>query len=121
MQFAPFTLRAGYWAQQRDALRDTIIGTLAAYAPDLPRKILAAQMLTPHDLDSAYALTNGNIYHGELSLDQLFTMRPLLGWARYRTPVRNLYLCGSGTHPGNGLTGASGHNAARTILKDLRK
>jgi phytoene dehydrogenase-like protein len=121
MQFAPFKLRAGDWATQRDALRDAVIGTLAAYAPDLPSKILAAQMLTPKDLESTFALTGGHIYHGELALDQLFTMRPLLGWARYGTPVRNLYLCGSGTHPGNGLTGASGFNAARKILTDLQK
>jgi phytoene dehydrogenase-like protein len=123
MQFAPRNLKAGDWAQpqQRDALRDTIIRTLAAYAPDFPSKILAAQILTPKDLEDTYALTGGHIYHGELALDQLFTMRPLLGWARYDTPVRNLYMCASGTHPGNGLTGASGFNAAREILKDLRK
>jgi phytoene dehydrogenase-like protein len=121
MQFAPYRLRNGDWSQQRDALRDTIIHTLAQYAPDLPSKILAAKMITPADLESAYGLTGGHPYHGELALDQLFTMRPQLGWARYRTPVRGLYLCGSGTHPGNGLTGASGANAACEILKDLRR
>lgn len=121
MQFAPFKLRRSDWSQQRDPLRDTIIATLAGYTPDLPSKILAAQLLTPQDLEQTYALTGGHIYHGELSLDQLFTMRPLLGSARYRAPVRNLYMCGSGTHPGSGLTGASGFNAAREILKDLRK
>lgn len=120
MQYAPFQLRASDWSRERDALRDTIIATLATYAPDLPSKILGTQMLTPKDLEDTYSLTGGHIYHGELALDQLFTMRPLLGWARYRTPVRNLYLCGSGTHPGNGLTGASGFNAAREILRDLR-
>ncbi len=121
MQFAPYKLKSGAWAQQRDALRDTIIQTLAAYAPDLPAKILAAQTLTPRDLEDTYGLTGGHPYHGELTLDQLFTMRPLLGWARYSTPVKGLYLCGSGTHPGNGLTGASGANAAREILKNLRR
>lgn len=120
MQFAPYRLKSGAWAQQRDALRDTIMQTLAAYAPDLPAKILAAQTLTPQDLEDTYGLTGGHPYHGELALDQLFTMRPLLGWARYSTPVKGLYLCGSGTHPGNGLTGASGANAAREILKSLR-
>jgi phytoene dehydrogenase-like protein len=120
MQFAPFKLKNGNWASQRDALRDTIIKTLAEYAPDLPGKILSAQTITPADLESEYGLTGGHPFHGELSLDQIFTMRPLLGWARYRTPVRGLYVCGSGTHPGNGLTGASGANAAREILRDLR-
>jgi phytoene dehydrogenase-like protein len=77
-------------------------------------------VITPSDLEETYGLTGGHPYHGEISLDQIFTMRPLLGSARYRTPIRGLYLCGSGTHPGNGLTGASGFNAAREILKDLR-
>ena len=120
MQFAPYKLKQSDWSQQRDALRDTIIKTLAEYAPDLPAKILAAQILTPKDLEDTYALTGGHPFHGELALDQIFTMRPLLGWARYRTPVKGLYLCASGTHPGTGLTGASGANAAREILKDLR-
>jgi phytoene dehydrogenase-like protein len=95
------------------------LNTLAAYSPDLPAKILARQVLTPRDLEDTYGLTGGHPFHGELALDQIFTMRPLLGWARYHTPVRGLYLCGSGTHPGNGLTGASGANAAREILKDV--
>lgn len=120
MQFAPYHLKQSDWAQQRDALRDTIIKTLAEYAPDLPGKILAAQTFTPKDLEDSYALTGGHPFHGELALDQIFTMRPQLGWARYRTPVKGLYLCGSGTHPGNGITGVSGANAAREILKDLR-
>jgi phytoene dehydrogenase-like protein len=120
MQFAPYRLRQGSWPDQSDALADTIINTLAAYAPGLPDKILARQILTPKDLEETYGLTGGHPFHGELALDQIFTMRPLLGWARYRTPVEGLYLCGSGTHPGNGLTGASGANAAREILKDLR-
>jgi phytoene dehydrogenase-like protein len=120
MQFAPFKLKQGDWAAQRDALRDTIIKTLASYAPDVASKILAAQTITPKDLEDTYSLTGGHPFHGELALDQLFTMRPLLGWARYATPIQGLFLCGSGTHPGNGVTGASGHNAAREILKDLR-
>jgi len=120
MQFAPYRLKQGDWSQQRDALTDTIIKTLAAYAPDLPGKILARQTITPKDLEETYGLTGGHPFHGELALDQIFTMRPLLGWARYRMPVKGLYLCGNGTHPGNGITGASGANAAREILKDLR-
>jgi phytoene dehydrogenase-like protein len=120
MQFAPYRLRQGDWTLQRDALADTIVKTLAAYAPDLPGKILARQILTPKDLEQTYGLTGGHPFHGELALDQLFAMRPLIGWARYETPIKGLYLCGSGTHPGNGITGASGANAAREILKDLR-
>ncbi len=121
MQFAPYRLKDGDWSSQRDALRDTVIGTLAQYAPDLPSKILATQTITPADLESEYGLTGGHPFHGELSLDQIFTMRPLLGSARYRAPLRGLYLCGNGTHPGNGITGASGANAAREILKDIRR
>jgi phytoene dehydrogenase-like protein len=120
MQFAPYKLKTGDWTQQRDVLRDTIINTLAEYAPDFASKILAVQTLTPKDLEDTYGLTGGHPFHGELALDQSFTMRPILGWARYATPVRGLYLCGNGTHPGNGVTGASGHNAAREILKHLR-
>jgi len=98
---------------------DAVIATLAAYAPDLPSLILRRQVITPVDLETNYGLTGGHIFHGELALDQLFTMRPLLGWARYRTPIRGLYMCGSGTHPGYGVSGLSGMNAAREILKDL--
>jgi phytoene dehydrogenase-like protein len=121
MQFAPFKLKQGDWAQHSDALADTIVKTLSEYAPDLQSKILGGHIITPKDLEETYGLTGGHPFHGELSLDQIFTMRPLLGWARYHTPVRGLYLCGSGTHPGNGVTGASGSNAAREILRDLKK
>jgi phytoene dehydrogenase-like protein len=120
MQFAPYELKQGDWSRQRDRLADTIIKTMTAYAPDLPGKVLARQIVTPADLEQTYGLTGGHPFHGELALDQLFTMRPLIGWARYRTPVKGLCLCGSGTHPGNGITGISGANAAREILKDLR-
>jgi phytoene dehydrogenase-like protein len=120
-QFAPMKLRDGDWEKLRDSFGDTVIRTLAAYAPDLPGKILARQVLTPLDLEREYALTGGHPFHGELALDQLFTMRPLLDWARYRTPIPGLYLCGNGTHPGNGLTGASGANAAREVLRDFRR
>ena len=82
--------------------------------------IEAGEVITPKDLEQTYGLTGGHIFHGELALDQLFTMRPLLDWAQYRTPIKSLYLCGSGTHPGTGLNGASGANAAREILKGLK-
>ena len=123
MQYAPYKLRNASWddESQRIALGDTVVKTLAQYAPDLPDKILHHQIITPLDLEDAYGLTGGHIFHGELALDQVFAMRPFLDWARYRTPIQKLYLCGSGTHPGNGLTGGSGANAAREILKDLKK
>ncbi len=120
MQFAPFQLRKGDWKSQREALGDVVVETLAEYAPNLPSLIEHRQVITPEDLEQTYALTGGHIFHGELALDQLFTMRPLLEWAKYRTPVQGLYLCGSGTHPGAGLTGASGANAAKEILADQR-
>ena len=121
MQYAPFKLKGSDWEKQRVPLGDTVVKTLAQYAPNLPELILSHQIITPQDLEETYGLTGGHIFHGELSLDQFFTMRPLLDWARYRTPIQNLYLCGSGTHPGAGLTGGSGANAAREILKDLKK
>jgi len=120
MQYAPYKLK-GDWEDERKALGQTVVKTLAEYAPNLPELILTHQIITPRDLEEKYGLTGGQIFHGELALDQFFTMRPLLDWARYRTPIQNLYLCGSGTHPGSGLTGGSGANAAREIVKDLKK
>ena len=120
VQFAPYKLKKGNWNSKRDELGRVVIKTLGAYAPDLPNLVEAIQVITPQDLETSYGFTGGHIYHGELALDQLFTMRPVLDWARYLTPVRGLYLCGSGTHPGNGLTGASGANAAKEIIRDLR-
>jgi len=121
MQYAPYKLKDSDWERQRVPLGDAVVKTLAQYAPNLPELILSHQIITPQDLEETYGLTGGHIFHGELSLDQFFTMRPLLDWARYRTPIQNLYLCGSGTHPGAGLTGGSGANAAREILKDFKK
>jgi phytoene dehydrogenase-like protein len=121
MQYAPFKLKNGDWHSQRDNLGNTVVQTLAQYAPNLPGLVIDGKIITPKDLEETYGLTQGHIFHGELSLDQFFIMRPLLDWARYRTPIDNLYLCGSGTHPGAGLTGGSGANAAREILKELRK
>jgi phytoene dehydrogenase-like protein len=119
MQYAPYKLK-GDWEEQRKALGQTVVQTLAQYAPNLPELILTHQIITPHDLEEKYGLTGGQIFQGELALDQFFTMRPLLDWARYKTPIQNLYLCGSGTHPGAGLTGGSGANAAREIVKELK-
>ncbi|HYE86395.1 MAG TPA: NAD(P)/FAD-dependent oxidoreductase [Vicinamibacterales bacterium] len=119
VQFAPYSLRDAGWETQRDALGDAAVATLAQYAPDLPSLIVERQVLTPLDLERGWGLTGGHIFHGELSLDQFFTMRPLLGFGQYRTPLKGLYLCGSGTHPGTGLTGGSGINAAREIARLL--
>ena len=121
MQYAPFKLKNGDWEKQRVPLGDTVVRTLTQYAPNLPELILTHQIITPQDLEDVYGLTSGHIFHGELALDQFFTMRPLLDWAQYNTPIKNLYLCGSGTHPGAGLTGGSGANAAREISKQLKK
>jgi phytoene dehydrogenase-like protein len=120
MQYAPYKLK-GDWSQQRNALGQTVVKTLAQYAPNLPELILTHQIITPLDLEEKYGLTGGQIFHGDLALDQFFTMRPLLDWARYKTPIQSLYLCGSGTHPGAGLTGGSGANAAREIVKELKR
>jgi phytoene dehydrogenase-like protein len=98
----------------------TVIKTVAEYSPNFAERVEALQVITPQDLETNYGFTGGQIFHGELALDQLFTMRPVLDWARYQTPIRGLFLCGSGTHPGNGLTGASGANAAREIIRELR-
>ena len=118
MQYAPFTLRGGAtWDSRRSTLASTVLRTLERYAPGVTRLVEHEQVITPPDLERVFGLTGGHVFHGELALDQLFTMRPTLGWGQYRTPIRNLFLCGSGTHPGNGLTGGSGRNAAREILK----
>jgi phytoene dehydrogenase-like protein len=118
-QFAPYHLRGADWSTSGPNLADRVIDTLEEYAPNLRNLILHRQIITPLDLESTYGLTGGHIFHGELSLDQTFTMRPLLGWARYRMPVGGLYLCGAGTHPGYGVSGLAGMNASREILKDL--
>jgi phytoene dehydrogenase-like protein len=120
VQFAPYTLREGTWDSTRDAFAAAALDTIERYAPGLRAQIIAQQVITPLDLERKYGFVGGHIFHGELALDQLLTMRPLLGWGQYRTPIRDLYLCSSGTHPGTGLTGGSGANAAREILRDLK-
>jgi phytoene dehydrogenase-like protein len=120
MQYAPFTLRAGAsWESQRGTLGSIVLRTLEQYAPGITSLVEHQQVITPADLEHTYGLTGGHMFHGELALDQLFTMRPTLGWAQYDTPVRGLFLCGSDTHPGNGLTGGSGQNAARQISRAI--
>jgi phytoene dehydrogenase-like protein len=119
VQFAPYHLREGNWDTSRDALTDTVIKMLSDYAPGLGSLIVERQTLTPLDLERGWGLTGGHIFHGELSLDQFFTMRPLLGFGQYRSPLKGLFLCGSGAHPGTGLTGGSGMNAAREIAREV--
>ncbi|HEX9445789.1 MAG TPA: NAD(P)/FAD-dependent oxidoreductase, partial [Candidatus Binatia bacterium] len=121
VQYAPYHLKEGSWPDLREKFGDTVIDTLAEYAPNLKNLILHRQVVTPWDLEQEYGLTEGNIFHGELSLDQLFFMRPVGGWAQYRAPVKNLYLCSAGTHPGGGVMGASGRLAALEVLKDWKK
>ena len=121
VQYVPFRLADGSWDERRDLLGDRVLAGIAEYAPNVPNAVLARRVLTPIDLERTYALTEGNIFHGDLSIDQLFFMRPVPGWARYRTPIDRLYLCGAGAHPGGGVTGAPGHNAAHAVLRDLRR
>jgi phytoene dehydrogenase-like protein len=119
VQYAPYHLREGSWDGGRDALGDLVLKTLESYAPGLSGRVTARQVVTPLDLERDYGLTEGHPLHGEPGLDQFFAWRPLLGLARYRLPVEGLYLCGAGAHPGGGVTGRPGANAAREILSDL--
>jgi phytoene dehydrogenase-like protein len=120
-QYAPYRLREGAWDEGgRAAFVDRVIGLLERYAPNIRGAIEHVHALSPLDLEQQYGLTGGNIFHGDLRLDQLFALRPVAGWARYATPIDGLYLCGSGTHPGGGVTGAPGHNAAQAILRNAR-
>jgi phytoene dehydrogenase-like protein len=116
MQYAPYHLRASNWNEQREILGDLVVNLIDNYAPGFKESILHRQILTPLDLEQTFALTEGHIYHAEMALDQIFFMRPLPGWARYRTPINNLYFCGSGTHPGGGISGLPGYYAAKEIL-----
>ncbi len=120
VQYAPYKLKDGDWNSRRDEFADTVIDVLSSYAPNLKELIVARQVITPLDLEDTYGLGGGHIHHGEQSLDQFFTFRPLIGWAQYRTPIKGLYLCGAGTHPGGGVTGGPGANAAREIIKDFK-
>jgi len=121
VQYVPYRLANGTWDQNRDVLASRVVKKIAEFAPNVPRSILATHVLTPLDLERTYGLTEGNIFHGDLNLEQLFFMRPVPGWAQYRTPIDGLYLCGAGAHPGGGVTGAPGHNAAKQVIRDFRK
>jgi phytoene dehydrogenase-like protein len=120
VQFAPYKLKQGDWTTRREEFAANVLDQLEKYAPGLRDRIVAQQVITPLDLEQTYGLSGGHIHHGEQSLDQFFTFRPLIGWAQYRTPLKRLYLCGAGTHPGGGLTGLNGANAAREIARDLK-
>jgi phytoene dehydrogenase-like protein len=118
-QFAP-QLPGRSWDEAREEAADLVIATVERYAPGFSKSVIARQVLTPLDLERTFGLTDGDIFHGRLSLEQLFSSRPVLGNADYRSPIKGLYLCGSGAHPGGGVTGAPGHNAAREILRDWK-
>ncbi len=117
LQYAPYTLRESSWDELRDPFANRVMSLIEEYAPNIRAIVEHRQVLTPLDLERRFSITGGNIFHGEMSLDQMFVMRPVAGWARYRTPIQALYLCGSGAHPGGGVMGAPGYNCAREMLK----
>ncbi|HEV3469816.1 MAG TPA: NAD(P)/FAD-dependent oxidoreductase [Pyrinomonadaceae bacterium] len=118
VQYAPYNLKEGTWDERREEFGDTVVDTIAEHAPNFRELIRDRQVLTPLDLERQFGLSEGNIFQGELTLEQLFFLRPAPGWAQYRTPIRDLYMCGSATHPGGGIMGASGRNGAAKIMKD---
>ena len=120
-QYAPYRLRDGSWAEARSAFQQAVVDRLSEFAADLPSRIAAAETITPVDLESTHSYTGGHIHHGEMALDQLFIMRPTLGWAQHTTPVGGLFLCGAGTHPGGGITGANGAHAAKIVIAAVKK
>jgi phytoene dehydrogenase-like protein len=117
---APHSLKNGNWAAERDTFQKTVPSTIESYAPDFSSDIIEAQLLLAPDIEQILNLPQGHIFHGELSPDQLFFQRPVSGYADYRTPIKGLYVCGSSIHPGGGVSGIPGHNAAREILKDIK-
>jgi phytoene dehydrogenase-like protein len=121
VQYVPYELRRGTWDERRDELLRKVVARIDAYSPGFSGTIETAQVLTPLDLERTYGLTEGNIFHGDLNIGQLFSMRPMPAWSRYRTPVEGLYLCGAGAHPGGGVTGAPGYGASHAALRDLRR
>ena len=121
VQYAPYKLAEGTWDDHREAFGNNVINTIAEHAPNIKDIIIGKQVLTPLDLEREFGLTQGNIFQGELSLEQLFFLRPVPGWAYYRTPIENLYMCGSATHPGGGIMGANGRIASQVILKEWKK
>jgi phytoene dehydrogenase-like protein len=121
VQYVPFKLKDGDWNEKRDAFGDRVVELIGREAPNVPKSVIARKVITPLDLEETYALTEGNIFHGDLNLGQLFFMRPTPAWSQYATPIRGLYLCGAGAHPGGGVTGAPGRNAALAALKARRR
>lgn len=121
LQYTPYRLQAGDWPTLKERYADQVMNVIEEYAPGFKNLVLARQVLSPYELEQTFGLTGGNIFHGEMSVNQLFSLRPVPGWARYRTPIRGFYLCGAGTHPGGGVMGAPGYNAAREILRDWRR
>jgi phytoene dehydrogenase-like protein len=118
LQYGPYTLRESNWDAEREPFFRRILGIIDEYAPGFSNAIEHFELLTPLDLERRYAITGGNIFHGEMALDQMFFLRPAARYANYKTPIKSLYLCGSGAHPGGGVMGAPGHNAAMAMLKD---
>jgi phytoene dehydrogenase-like protein len=119
VQYAPYKLAPGFdWDTEKENFGDAVVNTIAEYAPNIKDIILHRQVVTPLDLEREWGLSEGNIFQGELSLEQLFFLRPVAGWAQFRSPIKNLYMCGSATHPGGGIMGAPGRLAALEILKD---
>ncbi|MEI9811638.1 MAG: NAD(P)/FAD-dependent oxidoreductase [Acidobacteriota bacterium] len=118
LQYAPYTLTGTTWEEEREPYSQRILEVIEEYCPNIHDIVVERQTLSPWDLEQRFGIAGGNIFHGEMAIDQMFVMRPLAGHADYRTPVRGLYLCGSGAHPGGGVMGAPGHNCAREILKD---
>jgi phytoene dehydrogenase-like protein len=121
VQYTPYRLKTGSWKERSGEVGDATTRLIEEHALGFSSLVLGRQVLTPLDLEETYGLTGGHPSHGEPALDQLFVTRPLLGWARYRSPIAGLYLCSAGTHPGGGVTGGPGHNAASEIAKDLRR
>jgi len=120
VQYVPWDIRGSDWNEKREALGDRVIELIGRCAPNVPKSVIGRKVLTPLDLQETYGLTEGNIFHGDLNIGQLFFMRPTPEWSQYKTPIRGLYLCGAGAHPGGGVTGAPGRNAAMTVLKQRR-
>ena len=118
VQYLPYKLRNGNWDDAREMLGNRVTELIGRFAPNVPASVIARRVYTPLDLEQTFGITEGNIFHGDISLQQMFFMRPLPEWAQYKTPIENLYLCGAGTHPGGGVTGAPGYNAAHRILRD---
>ena len=120
VQYGPRYLKTGTWEANKTIVAHRVIEEIAQYAPNLPDAVVSSHVYTPEDLEKEFGLTGGNIYHGAMTPDQMFSFRPMAGFSNYRTPIKNLYLCGSGTHPGGGVWGAAGWNAAHEILHDIK-